>query len=197
MKQAVLTKSLNFITKYKDYSEEDINKLKYGLEGIYLTITKMIIIVLLSIIFGIFREVIILLFLFNIIRYFGFGVHARKSSECLIFSILCFIIMPIIFLNSKLDKEVILVTGIICTVLLLFFAPADTKKRPLTNFKKKLIRKLITILIGGIYTYLSLSIDNYTYSILFILSVVIETIIVSPITYKILGQSYNNFKIVD
>ncbi len=197
MKQAVLTKSLNFITKYKNYSEEDINKLKYGLEGIYLTITKMIIIVLLSIIFGIFREVIILLFLFNIIRYFGFGVHARKSSECLIFSILCFIIMPIIFLNSKLDKEVILVAGIICTVLLLFFAPADTKKRPLTNFKKKLIRKLITILIGGIYIYLSLSIDNYTYSILFILSVVIEAIIVSPITYKILGQSYNNSKIVD
>lgn len=197
MKQAVLNKSLNFITKYKNYSKEDIDKLKYGLEGIYLTITKLIIITLLSIIFGIFKEVIILLFLFNIIRYFGFGVHARKSSECLIFSILCFIIMPIFFLNIKLDKGIILITGIICTVLLLFFAPADTKKRPLINRKKRLIRKIVTILIGIVYTYISLSINNYTYSILFILSVMIETIIVNPITYKILRQSYKNYTYVD
>ncbi|MCI8346903.1 MAG: hypothetical protein HFJ12_03020 [Bacilli bacterium] len=197
MKQVVLTKSLNFITKYKDYSKEDIEKLKYGLEGIYLTITKLVIITLLSIIFGIFKEVIILLLLFNIIRYFGFGVHARKSGECLIFSILCFIGMPIIFLNIKINNNFILITGIICTVLLLRYAPADTEKRPLINQKKRLIRKIITILIGVIYTYIALNIHNYTYSILFILSIIIETVIVNPITYKILRQSYNNCTHVD
>ena len=53
MKEVVLTKSINFISQYKEYSEEELEKINYGLEGLYLTITKLVIIVLLSIILNI------------------------------------------------------------------------------------------------------------------------------------------------
>lgn len=194
MKNAVLNKSILFLKKYKDYSEEETNKLKYGLEGIYLTITKLIIIIGLSIFLGIFKELIILLVLFNILRYFGFGIHAKKSSVCLIFSILCFIGLPLLLLNIKISKDILLIIGIVCTFLLFIFSPADTEKRPLPKTKKKLIRKLITTGLSTVFIIISFYSKNNTLSILLLAAVIIETILVNPITYIVLRQPYNNYK---
>ena len=42
MKSFFMDKSLAFLCKYNTYSDEDIEKLSYGLEGIYLTITVVV-----------------------------------------------------------------------------------------------------------------------------------------------------------
>lgn len=197
MKQLVLNKSLDFIIKYKDYKEEELEKLKYGLEGIYLTITKLVIIFILSIVLNILKEVAILLFLFNIIRYFGFGIHARKSSECLITSIFLFIVLPILFLRVDIPKNILSLLSIISLISFIFFAPADTIKRPFKNKKKRIIRKVMTIIVGIIYFILSLIISIEWICILLQLSIIIQAIVVNPLTYMILRQPYNNYKRVD
>ena len=69
MKTLFLDSTLSFITKYKNYTDEEVSELRYGLEGIYLTITKLVIVVALAIILNIFKQVVSLLILFNIIRY--------------------------------------------------------------------------------------------------------------------------------
>ena len=194
MKEVVLTKSINFISQYKEYSEEELEKINYGLEGLYLTITKLVIIALLSIILNIFKEVMIILVLFNIIRYFGFGIHARKSSECLLSSIFCFIILPYFLLNIKLDNITNLIIGILCIINFLLFAPADTVKRPLKNKKKRMIRKTLTTITGIIFIAISMIFEGSSISTLFISSVIIEVIMINPITYLILRQPYNNYK---
>ena len=96
MKDKYLNFTTSFITKYNNYSKEQIEKIRYGLESLYLTITKLAIILILSIILGIFKELVILLVFFNIIRFTGFGFHARNSIECLFSSILLCIGLPII-----------------------------------------------------------------------------------------------------
>ena len=48
MKDFIIDKCVNYIKKYNDYSNDDINIIRYGLEGIYLTITKVLIIIILS-----------------------------------------------------------------------------------------------------------------------------------------------------
>ena len=93
MKQRFLTGTMNFLKKYNSYSDSELKKLQYGLEGIYLTISKTIIILLLAVVLGILKEVLILLILFNVIRYFAFGFHAEKSWECLVLSIFNFIVI--------------------------------------------------------------------------------------------------------
>ena len=47
---------VNFLSKYETYEGEDLEKLKYGLEGIYLTITKLVIILFLAIVLNILKE---------------------------------------------------------------------------------------------------------------------------------------------
>lgn len=43
MKKLIINKCMELVTTYnKDLSQRDIDKIKYGLEGLYLTITKLI-----------------------------------------------------------------------------------------------------------------------------------------------------------
>lgn len=196
MKTLFINKTLQFLSKYQDYSEEETERLSYGLEGIYLTYTKMIIILTLAIILNMFKEVVSILLFFNIIRYFGFGVHARKSSECLISSIISFIVLPYILLRVNINNLAILIIGGICIIDFILFAPADTIKRPFKNKKKKMIRKILTLIVAIIYILLSLIIENGIISKIFIISVIIEAFMVNPITYKLLKQPFNNYKTV-
>ena len=193
MKSCFMNKSLSFLKKYNNYTDEEIEKLQYGLEGIYLTLTKLVIL-LLSLILNIFKEVIILLFLFNIIRYFGFGVHASKSSDCLITSIILFIVLPFVFLNFNIPRNVELIMALLSICSFIIFAPADTFKRPFYNKKKRFIRKVLTIIVGIIYFILSYFIKNEIFSTLLLLSIVIQGIVVNPLSYMILKQPYNNYK---
>jgi len=194
MKKRFINSCISLITKYGNYSKRDIQKLEYGLEGIYLTFTKMVVIFALAFILGIFKEVIIVLILFNAIRYTGFGFHAEKSYQCLIISIVNFILIPWIFLNIKLSNIMSLSIAIFCIINYLIFAPADTIKRPLPNRKKRIIRKVITVLIGIIYTFLIIILNNKYYTSLVISSMIILMIVINPLTYMIFKQPYNNYK---
>lgn len=193
MKEKYLNSTISFITKYKEYSNEEIENMRYSLEGLYLTFTKLIVIFSLAIILGIFKEVIILLILFNIIRFTGFGFHAKKSMECLITSTLLFVGIPYLVLYLEPNKITLLVIGIISLIILSIYAPADTVKRPLPNKKKRLYRKIGTIVIASIFIIISFFIKNNTISYLLIIALFIESIMVSPLIYKIFGQPYRNY----
>ena len=194
MKDKVLDSCIKFLQNNNNYSELELKKLRYGLEGIYLTITKTIIILLVSIILGIFLECILCIVLFNIIRYFAFGFHAEKSFHCLVLSLFNFIAIPYIFLILNNSSYINLLICCFCLVMILLFAPADTVKRPLKDKKKRLIRKGLTFINGLIYTALILLLDKYVIADLLVSSLIITVIVISPITYKIFGQPYNNYK---
>lgn len=182
------------ITQYHNYSDCDIEKLKYGLEGIYLTITKIIIILAISFAIGILKETLIVLVLFNIIRYFGFGFHAAKSYQCLICSIFNFVCIPYIYMNSGISYWLMGIISILCIIILGIYAPADTVKRPLPNKKKRYIRKSLTVLTAIIYSSLIFILRNDYLSYLFISATTIQAIAVNPLTYMIFRQPYRNYK---
>ena len=193
MKEKYLSATTSWITKYHEYDKEQIEELRYGLEGLYLTFTKLVIISLLAIILGVVKELFILIILFNIIRFTGFGFHARTSLECLVCSVLLFIGLPILMAYIHLSKVYLVAIGSICLVVLAIFAPADTVKRPLPNKKKRIIRKLSTIFIAIIYILLSWFIKDYDLSYLLITSLILESIMVSPLIYKLFKQPYKNY----
>ena len=91
MKEKFLNSSMNLITKNKNYSNDEIEMIKYGLEAIYLTASKLIIIFGLAYYLDILIEVFLLSIFFNIIRSNSFGLHASKSIYCLISSTTFFV----------------------------------------------------------------------------------------------------------
>lgn len=194
IKEKFLELTLGFIKKYNSYSKEEERMLLYGLEGLYLTITKLIFILLLALILDIIKEVILVMIMFNVIRYFGFGFHAEKSYECLIFSTVCFIFIPLFFINIKINMNISLIISLFCILNYVIFAPADTVKRPLFSKRKRIIRKILTVLVGVIYTLVIVLIDNSYVTSLILSALVIQFIVINPLTYMLFKQPYNNYK---
>ena len=195
MKEVFLNHTMNFIdANQKGLTDEDKEKLAYGLEGIYLTITKMVIILLIALLLGFLKEFIIALILFNIIRFPGFGFHASKSIVCLISSTVLILGLPYLFSNTVIPLNIKIILCIVSIITFIIFAPADTHKRPLTNKKKRTIRKICTCLLALIYSAIVIIFNNYEISNLLLAALVIETVLVSPIMYLLFGESYNNYK---
>ena len=193
MKELFLNKSINFITSQKPYKQEDIDKLRYGLEGIYLTFYKMIIILLVAFFLHTLKETIIFLILFNIIRYPAFGFHANTSFECLIISLILMVLLPFLLLTFNIPIIIKIVICFVCLVFFFIYAPMDTIKRPLPNKKKRRIRKFCSCLCCILYTCLMIVFKNSFINNLFFCAIVVETILILPTTYMLFKQPYNNY----
>lgn len=190
MKEVFLKHSLQLITANREWDEESLEKIRYGLEGIYLTIVKLVILLALAIILNIERLFLINLVFFNILRFFAFGVHARNSTQCLITSTVMFIIFPILSTSIDFPLPVQIIIASICVLLFLLYAPADTHKRPQKNRKKRQIRKAFAVTIAIIYVLLIIMLKDLSQIIL--CSLMTEAIMILPITYHILGVPYKN-----
>ena len=198
MKKKFLNGCLKIIkSNNQDISNEKLDEIRYGLEGIYLTITKTIFIFILTYLLGIFKEMILMLLIFNILRTTGFGLHAKKSWQCWVSSTLTFIICPFISKNIILPINLKILLGIIAIILIYLYAPADTKKHPLINEKKRLIWKYITVINCIILISISILIKDNTISNLIIFGIYSEICMIIPFTYKIFNLSYNNYKNYD
>lgn len=195
MKQLFLDNSISLITKYnKDLSDIDIEKILYGLEGIYLTVFKLLAVFVLAILFGIIKEVLLLLMAYNILRFFAFGFHAESSNDCLLLSICLFIVLPLIVFKQLISISFSPVICLLCLVGFWFFAPSDTVKRPLINPRKRLIRKIASTFLVFIYTLICVFSNNEMLINALFLAVVIEFFMINPITYKLYKQPYDNYK---
>ena len=193
MKKFIINKCMNAIKNNKNYSNDDLEIIEYGLVGIYLTISKLIIIFILAIILGIMKEVLILLLIYNILRATAFGLHATKSWICLISSIFVFIGIPLVCINLSINIYIKIILDILCVIYIYKFAPADTYKRPIVSIKRRNAYKYISTLIAIIYSLLSIFIKSNYLSNCFIFSMIIECFLISPLIYKLFNLPYNNY----
>lgn len=193
MKNFFINSCIGYIRQNTNYEEIKIKEIEYGLLSIYLTISKMVIISIVALLLGIFKEMLIFSLLFNIIRIPAFGLHASKSWICLILSLIIFIVFPYISINIQIS---ILLKIIICSLsIALMFknAPADTEKRPIVRKRRRNAYKIISTMIAIITSFICvLSKNNFISNCLFF-SLIIENILISPITYHLFGFNYNNY----
>lgn len=195
MKEVFLNHTMNFIaSNQKDLNQEDKEKMAYGLEGLYMSITKLVIIFLIAFLLGFIKEFIITLIFFNIIRFPGFGFHASKSVVCLIASTLLILGLPYLFTNIEVSLTIKIILCIVSVITFIICAPADTWKRPLTNKRKRIIRKVVACSLAVIYSILIIVFNGYEISNLLMAALLIETILISPIMYLIFKEPYRNYK---
>lgn len=194
MKQLFLNYSISNIKKYyPDYDDIKLDELRYGLEGVYLSITKLFIISLLSIALNVFFEMIIMLVVFNILRSTGFGIHAKRSIDCWISSIIIFLLFPWLSKTIVIPIWLHIALSMIFLTIICLYAPADTIKHPLINKRKRMLYKIITIMNTLILLTFSFF-TSKTITNLIIFGVLTEVLLINPLTYKVCGLPYRNYK---
>ena len=193
MKEKFIASVVNLAKRKKEYTEEEVAIMRYALEGIYLTFTKILVITLIAALLGLFKEYIWFVLLYTPIRSVSFGWHANTTKQCWVVSILAFILIPYIFsiiTINEITKIILLTFSILGFVL---YSPADTKKRPIVNKKRRLMFKVASLIITLVYCCYSFKHSNLI-SNLMIASLLYQSLLINPLIYKITHQEFNNYK---
>ena len=157
IKNFVVNSSMNLINSLNKYDKVQLEEIKYGIESIYLAISKIIVI------------------------------------WCWISSSISFIGIPYICKMFIFPNLIYLILPIICLVCFILYAPADTVKRPLINSKKRKIYKLLSIISCVTYFIIIIFISNFLIKNLLLFALILESILILPITYKIFKLPYKTY----
>lgn len=196
MRSKIIGKCMRFIkTSNLGYTDEKLEEIQYGLESIYILITKSFIIFLIAYLLNIWKPLLIFLIIYNLIRMPSFGLHASSSIVCLISSLIIFFLGVYISIYINIPLSIRVLLGIYCIIRVYMNAPADTYKRPIINQKRRDTYKCISTLIAIIFTILSIVIPNLFMRNSFIITLCIQTLMISPLTYKVFRVPYNNYKL--
>lgn len=195
MKKKFLNFSMRLIRKnYPDYSTEKLEEIEYGIEALYITFTKTIVIFLISLILGVIKEVFLILVFYNVLRTTAFGMHAKTSLQCYIISTILFVGLGLVSKYIDINFYVKIIISIVCLINIVIFAPADTYKRPLINKKKRRIYKIFSVVIALIYVTLIILFYNNILTTYMMFGLVDATLMIHPLMYRMFQLPYNNYK---
>ncbi len=180
--------------KYPSYDDDKLEVIAYGLESLYIMITKTIVISLIALLTDVFKEMLLIMVLYNVIRTTAFGMHAKESWQCYVISITLFIGGALLFKYVDVSFYVKAVIGAISYIFLVIYAPADTYKRPLVNAKKRKIYKIITIITSSIYLILIIIFRDSNFSTAISMGLLDAMLMIHPLTYRMFHLPYNNYK---
>lgn len=198
MKGKTLKLCMNSVkSKYPEYNQDKLDEIEYGLEAIYLTFTKLIVIFSVAYILGVLKELIILLFFYNLLRTTAFGMHAKKSWHCYLISISVFVGGAILCKYVDINIYIKIVLSLIAFVCMILYAPADTYKRPLINAKKRKTYKIFSIIISFIYVIIIFTFEDKIISDYLFMGLLAATMMIHPFTYRVFQLPYDNYKTYD
>ena len=194
MKEVIINKAMQRVKRNGNYSEEKLAEIRYGLSTLYINITKTIVIFTLDYFLGLLKELLLILLFYGLLRTTGFGLHAKKSWQCWIGSLFTFLLLPYLVKILKIDFYIRLIVSILSIVFIFIYAPADTEKRPLIRKNRRILYKtLCTITAIGLTIY-SLYTKNVLIQNAIFFSLILECIMIIPLTYKIFRLKYANYR---
>lgn len=194
MKQKFVNSSINFITKYQECNDLKLKRLKYGLEGIYSLVVKLTVVLIIAILTKTIEETALLILFYAGIRTFSYGIHAKSNIACWITTLIMYNGFPYIISTITIPKLIGYIILAVALISMILWAPADTPKRPLIRKKHRLKCKILSCLIVLIYTIIfsfnNISIINNA----MLFALIIQMLIINPLTYKITNTQFNNYK---
>ena len=90
-------KCVNFINKNTSTSEEDLEKIDYGIQIIVLNLSKLILLFITAYLLGVLKYTVIVYIVFATLRTYASGVHANSTLQCIIVNYILFLNLLLIF----------------------------------------------------------------------------------------------------
>lgn len=194
MKDLIINKAMNSIKSKNNYDDVKLAEIKYGLSTLYINITKTIVIITSAILLNIIKELLFILLFYGLLRLTGFGLHAKKSWQCWIGSLITFLLLPYLVKLLTINFYIRLVISTLSVIFIFIYAPADTEKRPLIRKNKRILYKILCTLTAIGLTVYSLLTKNILIQNSIFFSLILECFMISPLSYKIFKLKYANYR---
>ena len=194
MKKKFIESSLRLIKNNKSIDELGEKKLRYGLEGFYNVFVKTIVMLILAILLNIVVEYILLILVYSTLRLYGFGIHMKTSTQCWFTTVPIYIGGCFLMKYVTFSSSIALIVWLFGFLSFLLFAPADTPARPLIHPEKRKRAKILSLLILSSYFIFFYCIQSALVKNIILYGVIMESISINPIVYKLFHTPFNNYK---
>lgn len=192
MKEIFVGSCYNFINSKKTLDHYNQIKIKYGLEVMYHFLTKTFVVLIISYLLGILKQNIYIFLFYGVLRTFSHGVHAGSNLKCWITTLTTYCIFGYLFKIISFTRLSEILISMLCVTSIIILSPSDTKYRPIRSRKKRINLKIKATIVSFIYLFivlLNLKLKKY-----FMFSLILCSIVINPITYKLFGLVRDNYK---
>lgn len=185
---------INFIAKNLNKSEEELEKIDYGLQVLLVNIIKLTILFTIAFFLNVAQYTLVAFLTFAFLRCFASGVHSSSNIGCTITNIILFIGNAFLSKNVVLAKPILISILSVCFILIFIYAPADTEDRPLLSKRIRKRNKIQSIIATILLSIIALFLVDSIYTNLIIFGILEEALFITPFVYFIFNKKYNNYK---
>lgn len=182
------------LNRYAQKEGIELQKMILGMEIILHNIPKIVLMIVVSLILGIFQQTFVTWLSFVCIRRYASGLHASNSTTCTVMTLLMFVAMPYVMQNITIGAITFILIFAIVGLGLYIYAPADTKARPILGKKKRGRLKRSAVIANFVMLAVTLIFLNEVFYVLVAMGAVYAVVVVLPLTYKILRRSIKNYE---
>ena len=196
----MIDKFCDYITKKikensPEMDEEKELVIDFGVRLIFGELPKILILFLIGFILGIGWYTLLAFLLLCPYRSFTGGFHLKTHLGCMICTILlyCGPVMLAKYTNITPDYMkyiVIAIIGIISSILINIYAPADTENIPILSKEDRKRKKVLAYISLIILILISIFIQDKVVSQMLIYGIIFQTLTITRIAYKITNNKY-------
>ncbi|WP_310829842.1 accessory gene regulator B family protein [Paenibacillus pedocola] len=186
------------LNKEREGEYIDYLKMKLGFEMLLINLSKLVLVYGAAILFHLLWQTLIMHGAYFAIRKTAFGLHASSSMICSISSTAMFIGIPYLCEQYiRFNNIQVGIIGLLATLLLYRYAPADTDKFPLLGKERREKLRKTTTKSSLLIVLTALLIPSPTIKALLLMGILLQVLMILPITYKLLKRSYKNYENYD
>lgn len=163
-------------------SIDDLEKINYSLQAILGDVFKFIILTLIFLVLGKVNYFLFSVLILFSTRFFIGGYHCKTLTNCLLTSLLIFIITSLLgTMLPKFPYPIYWIISLVSMMIVIIYAPFPNVKRPIKSKKRRQILKLLSIFSLILWLgILIFKIDNFQYLNCGFLTIILEVIQVIP-----------------
>ena len=177
-----------------EIDDERAEIINYGLQLLVGEIPKMLITIGIAYLLGILKLTLIMVILILPFRAFSGGFHLHTHIGCILSTTLFYCgiakISNYIYLHSLEKVIFVLCVWIFGIIIISLYAPADTENVPILRKKERKQKKILSYIIFTLGLILALVIKNNAVCNIIIFGYLVQTLMITPVAYKITKNSY-------
>lgn len=177
-----------------EIDDEKAEVINYGLQNIVGEFPKIIIMLIIAYMLGIFH-----LALFTFIALYPYrgasgGLHLKTHIGCIIATTIFYCAIPFmaqyIFMSQSIKYILVTLVWIFGMIMIKLYAPADTENVPIIAKKDRRKKQIVSYITFSIGLILSVIIRNNVISNILILGNLIQTLTITKFAYRLTNNKY-------
>ena len=197
----MVDKICNYLTnkirnKMPEVDDERAEIINYGIHLIVGEIPKFFIFLGVAILLGIVKEFFITMLVIIPYRAVSGGFHLKTHLGCITLTTLYYCGIAYVsrlFILPQLAKYILItLVWIFGIIMCRLYAPADTESIPILRKKERKIKQILSYVILTITLIIGIFIRNVTVSNIIILGMLVQSIMISRLAYKLTNSKYGH-----